>query len=107
MIVTRTFSKIYGLAGLRIGYGVSSPELASVIQRVRHPFNANLIALAAAEAALEKAGLDGAENLAGHFAYLAMTAPEQAERELRAFGERESGEEEAPYEPEAREPLPP
>jgi len=53
MIVTRTFSKIYGLAGLRIGYGVSSPELASVIQRVRHPFNANLIALAAAEAALD------------------------------------------------------
>ena len=53
LIVTRTFSKIYGLAGLRIGYGVSSPELASVIQRVRHPFNANLIALAAAEAALD------------------------------------------------------
>ncbi|MEJ2309418.1 MAG: histidinol-phosphate transaminase [Gammaproteobacteria bacterium] len=53
MIVTRTFSKIYGLAGLRIGYGVSSPGLASVIQRVRHPFNANLIALAAAEAALD------------------------------------------------------
>jgi len=51
--MTRTFSKIYGLAGLRIGYGVSSPELASVIQRVRHPFNANLIALAAAEAALD------------------------------------------------------
>jgi histidinol-phosphate aminotransferase len=53
MIVTRTFSKIYGLAGLRIGYGASSPALASVIQRVRHPFNANLIALAAAEAALD------------------------------------------------------
>lgn len=53
MIVTRTFSKIFGLAGLRIGYGVSSPELAAVIQRVRHPFNANLIALAAAEAALD------------------------------------------------------
>jgi histidinol-phosphate aminotransferase len=53
MIVTRTFSIIYGLAGLRIGYGASSPALASVIQRVRHPFNANLIALAAAEAALD------------------------------------------------------
>lgn len=38
---------------MRIGYGVSSPELAAVIQRVRHPFNANLIALAAAEAALD------------------------------------------------------
>jgi len=53
LIVTRTFSKMYGLAGLRIGYGISSPELASVIQRVRHPFNANLVALAAAEAVLD------------------------------------------------------
>ncbi|HBH36215.1 MAG TPA: histidinol-phosphate transaminase [Gammaproteobacteria bacterium] len=53
LIVTRTFSKMYGLAGLRIGYGISSPELASVIQRVRHPFNANLIVLAAAEAVLD------------------------------------------------------
>lgn len=53
LIVTRTFSKMYGLAGMRIGYGVSSPELAAVIQRVRHPFNTNLIALAAAEAALD------------------------------------------------------
>ncbi|MEN8213145.1 MAG: histidinol-phosphate transaminase [Pseudomonadota bacterium] len=53
LIVTRTFSKMYGLAGLRIGYGISSPELAAVIQRVRHPFNANLVALAAAEAVLD------------------------------------------------------
>jgi histidinol-phosphate aminotransferase len=53
LVITRTFSKMYGLAGLRIGYGISTPELAAVIQRVRHPFNANLIALAAAEAALQ------------------------------------------------------
>lgn len=53
LIVTRTFSKIYGLAGLRIGYGVSSPELTALINRVRHPFNANSIALRAAEAALD------------------------------------------------------
>ena len=53
LVVTRTFSKMYGLAGLRIGYGISSVELASVIQRVRHPFNANLVALAAAEAVLD------------------------------------------------------
>jgi len=53
LIVTRTFSKIYGLAGLRVGYGVSSPELAEVINRVRHPFNVNAPALAAAEAALD------------------------------------------------------
>lgn len=52
LVVTRTFSKIYGLAGLRIGYGVSSAELTGLINRVRHPFNANAVALAAAEAAL-------------------------------------------------------
>lgn len=53
LIVTRTFSKIHGLAGLRIGYGVSSPEIADVLNRIRQPFNANAVALAAAEAALE------------------------------------------------------
>ena len=53
LIVTRTFSKIYGLAALRIGYAVSSPDFADLMNRVRHPFNANSMALAAAEAALE------------------------------------------------------
>ena len=53
LLVTRTFSKIYGLAGLRIGYGVGNPELVSLVGRVRHPFNVNTIALAAAEAALD------------------------------------------------------
>jgi histidinol-phosphate aminotransferase len=52
LIVTRTFSKIYGLAGLRIGYGVSSPAIADMLNRVRQPFNTNSLALAAAEAAL-------------------------------------------------------
>ena len=52
LIVTRTFSKIYGLAGLRVGYSVSSPQIADVLNRVRQPFNANSLALAAAEAAL-------------------------------------------------------
>ena len=52
LIVTRTFSKAYGLAGLRIGYGVSSPEVADLLNRVRQPFNCNSLALAAAEAAL-------------------------------------------------------
>ncbi|MBU1656522.1 MAG: histidinol-phosphate transaminase [Gammaproteobacteria bacterium] len=55
LIVTRTFSKIFGLAGLRIGYGLAHPELAAVVGRVRHPFNVNSIALAAAEAALDDA----------------------------------------------------
>lgn len=52
LVVTRTFSKIYGLAGLRIGYAISSPELAELLNRIRQPFNINSIALAAAEAAL-------------------------------------------------------
>ena len=53
LLVTRTFSKIYGLAGLRMGYGVAHTGLAEVVSRVRHPFNVNSAALAAAEAALD------------------------------------------------------
>lgn len=52
LVISRTFSKIYGLAGLRIGYAVASPLIADLMNRVRAPFNANSIALAAAEAAL-------------------------------------------------------
>jgi len=54
-VVLRTFSKIYGLAGLRIGYGVADPELASYLERARHPFNVNRLAEAAALAALDDA----------------------------------------------------
>ena len=53
LVVTRTFSKAYGLAGLRIGYSVSQAEIAEILNRVRQPFNVNSVALAAAEAALE------------------------------------------------------
>ena len=52
LIITRTFSKAYGLAGLRIGYSFSSPEIADILNRVRQPFNNNMLALVAAEAAL-------------------------------------------------------
>ena len=52
VVVMRTFSKIMGLANLRIGYGVTTPELASVLQRTRQPFNANGIAQAGALAGL-------------------------------------------------------
>jgi len=51
-IVLRTFSKIYGLAGLRIGYGITTPEITGLLNRVRPPFNANSIAQRAALAAL-------------------------------------------------------
>jgi histidinol-phosphate aminotransferase len=53
VIVLRTFSKIYGLAGLRIGYGMTSPEIAGYLNRIRPPFNANSMAQQAALAALE------------------------------------------------------
>ena len=52
LIVTRTFSKAYGLAGLRIGYSISNSEIAGLINRIRQPFNVNALALCAAEAAL-------------------------------------------------------
>ena len=51
-IITRTFSKIYGLAGLRIGYGIASPVLVETLNRVRQPFNCSLVGQAAARAAL-------------------------------------------------------
>ncbi len=52
LLVTRTFSKIFGLAGVRAGYGVSAPTVADLLNRVRQPFNMNSLALAGAEAAL-------------------------------------------------------
>ncbi len=53
LIVLRTFSKLYGLAGLRIGYGFTTPEIADYIERVRQPFNVNSLAQAAALGALD------------------------------------------------------
>ncbi len=53
LVVTRTFSKAYGLAGLRVGYALSNPEIANVLNRIRQPFNVNSPALAAARAALD------------------------------------------------------
>jgi histidinol-phosphate aminotransferase len=52
LIISRTFSKAYGLAGLRVGFGVTSPEIADLMNRVRQPFNVNSIAQSAAVAAL-------------------------------------------------------
>ena len=53
LLVSRTFSKAYGLAALRVGYGLSHPAIADALNRVRQPFNVNSLALAAALAALE------------------------------------------------------
>lgn len=55
VVITRTFSKAYGLAGLRVGYLMGSTEVCGLLNRVRQPFNVNLPALAAAEAALDDA----------------------------------------------------
>jgi histidinol-phosphate aminotransferase len=52
LIVTRTFSKAYGLAGLRVGFAACQPDIADMINRIRQPFNLNSFALAAATAAL-------------------------------------------------------
>lgn len=53
LIITRTFSKIHGLAGLRVGFAVAAPEVADLMNRVRQPFNVNHLAIAAACAALD------------------------------------------------------
>lgn len=53
VVVLRTFSKVYGLAGLRIGYGITTPEIADAVNRVREPFNVNTVAQVAASGALE------------------------------------------------------
>lgn len=97
VVVTRTFSKAYGLAGLRVGYLMGSPEIVALLNRVRQPFNVNLPALAAAEAALDdvafvrrtrevnSAGLTqlgaglarlGCEFIEGHANFLAARIPE-------------------------------
>jgi histidinol-phosphate aminotransferase len=79
-IVLRTFSKIYGLAGLRIGYGVSTSEIIDYLNRVRPPFNTNSLAQTAALAALgddEHVARSRAVNVSGM---------EQMEHGLRALG---------------------
>lgn len=88
LVVTRTFSKIYGLAGLRIGYALADPEITDLLNRVRQPFNANSLALVAAEAALEdekhvarsvSVNRAGLERLGRGLAALALrTLPTQA-----------------------------
>ncbi len=56
LVITRTFSKAYGLAGLRVGYALSHPDIADLLNRVRQPFNVSVPALAAAVAALDDRG---------------------------------------------------
>lgn len=53
LLLCRTFSKIYGLAGLRLGYGIGHPEFIAALEKTRQPFNINLVSQAAALAALD------------------------------------------------------
>jgi histidinol-phosphate aminotransferase len=80
LVVTRTFSKAYGLAGLRVGYAISHPDLAGVLNRIRQPFNVSVPALAAAAAAL-----DDREHLAATIA-LNRSAMERLRTGLAALG---------------------
>ena len=79
-ILMRTFSKIYGLAGLRIGYGVADPELADYLNRARHPFNVNRLAEVAALAAMDD------EAHAERSRRVNAEGIEYLTRELRALG---------------------
>ncbi len=87
LIVTRTFSKAYGLAGLRVGYALSHPDIADLLNRVRQPFNVNSIAQVAAVAALGddehlqqciRRNRDGMEQLVSGFRKLGLPYIESA-----------------------------
>ncbi|HHL40205.1 MAG TPA: histidinol-phosphate transaminase [Deltaproteobacteria bacterium] len=88
VVVLRTFSKIYGLAGLRVGYGAAPEEIVSLVERVRQPFNVNSVAQAAACAALDdrdfversrRANADGLQYLFAGLAELGLeTVPTEA-----------------------------
>jgi len=88
VVVLRTFSKIYGLAGLRVGYGITSLEIAAAVNRVREPFNVNLLAQVAAVGALEddehlrqsqQVNIEGRDYLYGEFERMGLKyVPTQA-----------------------------
>ncbi|HEY7805371.1 MAG TPA: histidinol-phosphate transaminase, partial [Orrella sp.] len=82
LVVSRSFSKAYGLAGLRVGFGVAQPALTDLMARVRQPFNVNSLAQAAAMAAFEddeflarsaQVNADGKQQLEKAFDALGLT----------------------------------
>ena len=80
LVVTRTFSKIYGLASLRVGYGLSHASVADLLNRVRQPFNNNSLALLAGEVAL------GDDEFVRRSVALNNEQRARLERELKALG---------------------
>jgi histidinol-phosphate aminotransferase len=99
LVTLRTFSKIYGLAGLRIGYGVGPAEVIAALERIRQPFNVNSLAQIAALAALDddehvdrsrRANREGMRFLEREFARLDLTyVPSQANFVLVRVGDGE------------------
>jgi histidinol-phosphate aminotransferase len=97
LVALRTFSKIYGLAGLRIGYGVGPVEIVAALERIRQPFNVNSLAQVAALAALDdhehversrKANREGIRFLEGEFGRLGLAfVPSQANFVLVRVGD--------------------
>lgn len=87
LILMRTFSKIYGLAGLRVGYGIGNVDFVSALEKVRQPFNVNLVAQIAAHAALDD-GEHVRKTRANNFAGLEFF--ERALRELKLESVRSS-----------------
>lgn len=84
LVITRTFSKIHGLAALRVGYAISHPDVADLLNRVRQPFNVNSVAQAAASAALgdtghiarsRRANAEGLDQLARGLGELGWSVP--------------------------------
>lgn len=101
LVVTRTFSKAYGLAGLRVGYAVSDPGLAQVLGRLRQPFNVNSLGQAAAVAALDdeaylarsrQVNREGLEALAEVCSTLGLAHPPSAGNFLLVDTGRDAGE---------------
>jgi histidinol-phosphate aminotransferase len=101
LVVSRTFSKIYGIAGLRVGYAVGDPAVIASLEKVRQPFNVNLVGQVAARAALEdveflnasremtrngkgqlyrELGKRGVEVLESQANFLYIPTPEESER---------------------------
>ncbi len=80
LVVARTFSKIYGMASLRVGYALSHPGVADLMNRVRQPFNNNSLALLAGEVALED------DEFVQRSVALNATQRARLERELRGLG---------------------
>jgi histidinol-phosphate aminotransferase len=87
VIVLRTFSKAYGLAGLRVGYGFAHPEICQSIEKVRSPFNTNLLAQIGCAKALE------CKNHVQHSAELVRSERNFMKAELEAMGLKVHGDE--------------